>query len=60
MRVLRATALGFFVGAVYGAVIGMVGGWIGGLGLALLAPATALAAVFIGVAALGASAGEPN
>ena len=60
MRAFRATLCGVGVGAIYGAIIGGVGGWMGGVGFGLLIPATVMAALFIGVAALGASVGEPN
>ena len=60
MRAFRATVTGAVVGAAYGALIGGLGGWLGGLGTGLMLPATVLAGLFIGVAALGASVGEPN
>jgi len=60
MRAFRATVTGVVVGAVYGAVIGGLSGWMGGLGTALMLPGMVLAGLFIGVAALGASVGEPN
>ncbi len=60
MRALKATLWGAVIGAAYGAAIGCLAGLIAGMGFSLTLPSAVLAALFIGIAGLGGSIGEPN
>ena len=60
MRAVKATLWGVVVGAAYGAAIGWIAGLAAGMGTSLILPCIVLSALFIGVAGLGGSIGEPN